>query len=78
VVKISDIRLPNWERRRERNSARLYTGPKGERFEPTFGKSGDFWVGIVEVRKNLQGIFGGLGESRETARLAITQNLLKK
>jgi hypothetical protein len=44
----------------------LYTGPKGVRFVPIFGKSGDFWGEIVEVRKKWIGAAreSGVVESR--------------
>jgi hypothetical protein len=41
------------------NITTLYTGPKGVRLGRIFRKSGDFWVEVVEVRKNLQRRFGG-------------------
>src|ERR1700677_4376559 len=57
VGKIADCQL---EDAQGKNSMRLYTGPKGVRFVPILGKSGDYWVEIFEVRKNLQwGSAGG-------------------
>jgi hypothetical protein len=67
-----DFRLPIG-RSAGKNSTRLYTGPKGVRFVPIFGKSADYSLKLLKFERICKGVWGESGYGREihiTARFA--------